>query len=256
MAVASAGQHASRTSLQTGNHTSTSSLHIFYRLDDLPATQPTASKHWRQFVSIYYYYRFTTLCPGLPGWVGTTKVNHCEFCWSRDDGVVVASVEPYASYLHFAPEDNHASASSVRFLWAGCPSWHPTNSVKALKACPYNAYNIMCAYVRNLCGLDNQPKDAASWLQFQRHSHTSTTRICSECAAKWNYKQERYVFDPVLRPKVYLASYFYCFSNLACVFDLCPLFCRCNYFTQLSYFWSWFWLFPAKRNLHHVELFA
>ena len=36
--------------------------------------------------------------------------------------------------MHFAPEDNHASTSSVTFLRAGCPSWHPTNSVKALKA--------------------------------------------------------------------------------------------------------------------------
>ena len=35
------------TSLQTDNHASTSSLHIFYRLNALPATQPTASKHWR-----------------------------------------------------------------------------------------------------------------------------------------------------------------------------------------------------------------
>ena len=28
----------------------------------------------------------------------------------------MATVEPYASYLHFAPENNHASTSSVRFL--------------------------------------------------------------------------------------------------------------------------------------------
>ena len=35
------------TSLQTDNHTSTSSLHIFYRPDALPVAQPTASKHWR-----------------------------------------------------------------------------------------------------------------------------------------------------------------------------------------------------------------
>ena len=45
----------------------------------------------------------------------------------------MTSAEPYASYLHFAPEDNHASTSSLRFLRAGCPSLHPTNSVKALK---------------------------------------------------------------------------------------------------------------------------
>ena len=34
------------TSLQTDNHTSTSPL-SFHSLDTLPATQPTASKHWR-----------------------------------------------------------------------------------------------------------------------------------------------------------------------------------------------------------------
>jgi len=30
--------------------------------------------------------------------------------------------------------DNHVSTSPLRFLQAGCPSWHPTNSVQALKA--------------------------------------------------------------------------------------------------------------------------
>ena len=34
------------TSLQTDNHTNTSSLNV-YRPDALPDTQPTASKHWR-----------------------------------------------------------------------------------------------------------------------------------------------------------------------------------------------------------------
>ena len=31
--------------------------------------------------------------------------------------------------------DNHASTPPLSFLQAGCPSCHPTNSVKALKAC-------------------------------------------------------------------------------------------------------------------------
>jgi len=35
------------TSLQTDNDASTSSLKFFNRADALPATQPTASKHWR-----------------------------------------------------------------------------------------------------------------------------------------------------------------------------------------------------------------
>ena len=81
----------------------------------------------------YYYNCFTTLCPGPPRWVSTRRINHAGFCWSRHNGAAVASAEPYASYLHFAPEDNHASTSSVRFLRDRCPSWHPTNSIKALK---------------------------------------------------------------------------------------------------------------------------
>jgi len=32
--------------------------------------------------------------------------------------------------------DNHASTPPLSFLQAGCPSCHPTNSIKALKAGP------------------------------------------------------------------------------------------------------------------------
>ena len=94
------------------------------QINDVPFAHNYYYNHY------YYYSHFTTLCPGLPRWVGTRRINHSGFCWSRHDGVAVASAEPYASYLHFAPEDNHTSISSIRFLRAGCP----TNSVKALKA--------------------------------------------------------------------------------------------------------------------------
>jgi len=50
MAVASVGLCARIcTSLQTDNHTNTSSLN-FYRLDTLPDAQTTVSKHWRAFI--------------------------------------------------------------------------------------------------------------------------------------------------------------------------------------------------------------
>jgi len=45
--------------------------------------------------------------------------------------VAVATAGLYAS-LHLAP-DNHTSTPPLSFLQAGCPSCHPTNSVKALK---------------------------------------------------------------------------------------------------------------------------
>ena len=57
-----------------------------------------------------------------------------DFNEARDDGVAVASAAPYANHLNLAPDKNHASISTLNFLQAGCSSWCPTNSVKALKA--------------------------------------------------------------------------------------------------------------------------
>jgi len=45
--------------------------------------------------------------------------------------VAVASAGLYTS-LHLVP-DNHPNIPPLSFLQAGCPSYHPTNSVKALK---------------------------------------------------------------------------------------------------------------------------
>ena len=63
------------TSLQTDNHTNTSSLN-FYRLDAFPNAQPTVSKHWRQTVENVVTDsdnnnnnndRLTAFDPGQPG---------------------------------------------------------------------------------------------------------------------------------------------------------------------------------------------
>jgi len=76
------------------------------------------------------------LFPGLPRWVGTRKVEpiwilvkqDSEWQWHQLDHIQVCNS---------LQTDNHASTPPLSFLQAGCPSFHPTNSVKALKA-----YNI------------------------------------------------------------------------------------------------------------------
>jgi len=42
--------------------------------------------------------------------------------------------------------DNHASTPPLKFLQAGCPSCHPTNSVKALKAQYFTSYYQLICY--------------------------------------------------------------------------------------------------------------
>ena len=46
--------------------------------------------------------------------------------------MAVASAGPYSS-LHLAPDRQPRQHPTAQFLQAGCPSFHPTNSVKALK---------------------------------------------------------------------------------------------------------------------------
>ena len=93
--------------------------------------------------------------------------------------MAVASAEPYASYLLFAPEDNHASTSSVRFLRARCRSWHPTNSVKALKAILIHTWYlldvliiIMSAYVESSDVLTQTTKQVGKVWQTSQQSVT------------------------------------------------------------------------------------
>ena len=75
--------------------------------------------------------RFTALFPGPPGWAGARrelvdfmvqgKINRGRHTDLRL-GATPSGLT--SAHLHHPPY----------FLWAGCPSCHPTNSVKALKA--------------------------------------------------------------------------------------------------------------------------
>jgi len=76
------------------------------------------------------------LFPGLPGSAGTgyqkgktnldfTKARDSEWQWRQLD---------YMQVCTSLQRDNHASTQPLSFLEAGCPSCHPTNSVKARKA--------------------------------------------------------------------------------------------------------------------------
>jgi len=62
---------------------------------------------------------------------GTTRVSryqkgkdNLDFTEARDSGISCTSLQT----------DNHASTPPLSFLQAGCPSYCPTNSIKALKA--------------------------------------------------------------------------------------------------------------------------
>ena len=70
-AVCKSAPHSRQTTTPAPHHS------VLYRPDALPATQSTASKHWRQMCILSHTHthtRLTALCPGLPRWAGTRKV--------------------------------------------------------------------------------------------------------------------------------------------------------------------------------------
>ena len=66
---------------------------------------------------------------------------------ARDDGVLACSNISWTICKRSAPCSRHRQPHRhliTQFLQAGCSSWHPTNSVKALKACGNNILWISC----------------------------------------------------------------------------------------------------------------
>jgi len=60
----------------------------------------------------------------------------------------VASARPYANNLHLAADRWPCQHLIAQFLQAGCSSWHPANSVKALKLTEMTfSYKMLILYV-------------------------------------------------------------------------------------------------------------
>ena len=86
------------------------------------------------FTAEHTHTRLTALCPGLPGWAGTRKVKPI---WILLKQETVSGNGISWAICKSAPRSRQIAMltpSPLSFLQAGCPSCHPTNSVKALKA--------------------------------------------------------------------------------------------------------------------------
>ena len=78
--------------------------------------------------------RLMALCPGLPGWASTRKVKPI---WILLEQETVSGSGISWAVCKSAPRSRQITTPAPHrsvFLQAGCPSCHPTNSVKALKA--------------------------------------------------------------------------------------------------------------------------
>ena len=89
---------------------------------------------WCKSTHTHTHARLTARCPGLPGWASTRKVKPTWILLKQGtvsgNGIswAICKSAPHSRQITM-PAPHHSV-----FLQAGCPSCHPTNSVKALKA--------------------------------------------------------------------------------------------------------------------------
>ena len=83
--------------------------------------------------TVYTHTRLTALCPGLPRWAGTRKI---KAIWILMKQETVSGSGISWAICKSAPRSRQITMPAPHhsvILQAGCPSCHPTNSIKALK---------------------------------------------------------------------------------------------------------------------------
>ena len=119
------------------------------------------------------------LCLGLPRWAGTRKVKPIWISLKQESEWHQLGHMQVRTSLQ---TDNHASTPPLSCLQVGCPSYRPTNSVKALKAqhvIPPNFFNCKCMMTDAL---------EYSWWSSDVtvQSHMSTECACCVCESCTN----------------------------------------------------------------------
>jgi len=109
------------TSLQTDNHTNTSSLK-FYRPDALPGAQPTVSKHCRQFYS--HNYNRLQFCSGMNSaiyrvWAGADwSVDKFMICCGTINNSTTCYTWAIYSYITLAGDETTQHEANTSAIWA------------------------------------------------------------------------------------------------------------------------------------------
>jgi len=117
VAVASAGPYANLHSPQTDNHASIPPLSFFYRSDDLPATQPTASKHTHNhFMALWILFGMTL---GEP--VPEETFTHSYLWWSS----IIPYLLPPSVTIHGIPSVQSFPQYLSKFSLVYLLAWHP-----------------------------------------------------------------------------------------------------------------------------------
>jgi len=140
--------------------------------------------NYNLLLSLVYVKCCNTHTPVLWPFSGTTRVSryqkgktNLDFTEARDSEWQWHQLG-HMQVCNSLQTDNHASTPPLGFLQAGCPSCHPTNSVKALKANTTILYNKFC----NACMVSQ----------------------CAECEAQGRHWSCKSLLHNIVFPKIFL----------------------------------------------------
>ena len=144
----------------------------------------------------YYYTHLTALCPGLPRWASTRKVQPI---WILLKQETVSGSGISWTICKSAPRSRQITTPATHhsdFLQAGCPSCCPTNSIKALK------YNKSRTNWRNVCPITQSTHAAAAGLMLCAQQQEPSVDSCTA-----DTKQEQQVNAGSATLSVYVGSW-------------------------------------------------
>ena len=192
------------TLLQTDNHVSTSPL-SFYRPDSLPATQPTASKHWRQW-------HFWTCKSKTVAWISDSfhrcgvQCKGCSFIKKLKlppQSPVTAIFQmnlfqpiPLGSLPHLS-QNRIFEDSSTGIFTDRCPSYHPINGEEALEEMPVlpNLQPLMPLFMNWPTAIN---KWVCCWKLDEQMLHSCASR-CSEASTHTHTHMHATILWPFFR---------------------------------------------------------
>ena len=209
--------------------------------------------HW---LTTHTHTRLTALFSGLPGWAGTRKVKQI---WILLKQETVSGSGISWAICKSAPR---SSTTPLSFLQARCPSCHPTNSVKALKARSLTyRQSIFKRYHSDKHFLEFYLQDGG---KINWHTDYTWNKITSLSPNAYALLPCRYVqICRHSQHRKYICQYYFCKNSFIprCVFHFSVIVNFSVWFVFLVFFCSFFntcvffchsLLLLIKRYHHHI----
>jgi len=127
-------QHIDTVGWVTGRAAALKTCLVYSQRFSLGGSGSELSNYRKTHTVTHTHTRLMARCPGLPGWAGTRKVKPIWILLKQETVSGSGISWAICKSAHLSIQITMPAPHHSVFLQAGCPSYRPTNSIKALKA--------------------------------------------------------------------------------------------------------------------------